>query len=163
METTPLATALSTYLSDPANAKAMMQTLVAAACASSSDNAGATALGGNYVHLLVDKLTGAVKFRSEADDAAVASGMGLVVLNRAFNIGDTFDIPTNDYKGIVLLCYKNALAGIVNKSYIRISFSTSHTLAGNYFDVESIMEPDVIRVTVKRNAPSGYISYKVLC
>lgn len=75
METTPLATALSTYLSDPANAKAMMQTLVAAACASSADNAGATALGGNYVHLLVDKSTGAIKFRSEADDAAVASGI----------------------------------------------------------------------------------------
>jgi len=82
METTPLATALTTYLSDPANAKAMMQTLVAAACASSSDNAGATALGGNYVHLLVDKSTGAVKFRSEADDAAVASGIGNIIYSK---------------------------------------------------------------------------------
>lgn len=93
----------------------------------------------------------------------LASGSGLTVLTQAFNAGDSIDIPTKDFRSIILLCYKNVLAGFVVRSYARISIITSHSNPDNYVALEAIMDPEVIRVTFKRNVVSGAISYKVLC
>lgn len=160
METTPLSTALTTFLSDPANAKAMMKTLVAAACNSSADNAGATALGGNYVHLLVDKSTGDIKFRSEADDASVASGIGWKYVPSG-QAGDVITIEPNDWENIVFVDIKRVGSALLRAWYSN-TFKADIVVGSftQYVTVTSSIR--AITLTLTKSLPTGGLRYKVL-